>query len=227
MNIFLKLQLLIVCAVFSITQVCEPALAQDPVTSVRLLGANSPAGDSYDDLVSLDGGAQLIANDTLSATTEIFNLNSREYLFQARYSSVSGAFVADTSQGWFANFRLTFDSPTTNDGTYFFFEDENGPIDLSANGFGGDIGAHPFDPSIPEVAFVNTSRDPGLEHQFGIFSNPFTSITGELGVDATTVTGFGVGAFLTTVPEPSMASLLLAVCVPLVLRRNRSRCNKA
>ena len=223
MKTLLYFQLLIFGAVFCLASACELAFAQNPVSSIRLLGSNSPAGDSYDDLVDFAGGAQLVANDTLSATAEIFALNPREYYVEARYTSVSGQFVENSSNSWFANFRLTFDVPTENSGTYFWYEDENGPIDLSFNGWGGDIEAHPFDSAILEVASFNSTRDPALEHQFGIFSNPFSFISNELGVDGSTVTGFGLGVRLATaVPEPSTGILFLAAAMPLALRRRRS-----
>lgn len=225
MKSLLYFQLLIFGTAFCLTSVCERALAQNPVSSIRLLGSNSPAGDSYNDLVTFDGGGQLIADGTLFASAQIVDLDPREYFVEARYSSVSGQFAEDPSNNWFANFRLTFDLPTENSGTYFWYEDENGPIDLSFNGWGGEIEAHPFDPDIPEVASFNSTRSPALEHQFGVFSNPFTFLTNELGVDGATVTGFGLGARLATaVPEPSTGILLLAAAMPLALRRRRPGC---
>jgi hypothetical protein len=219
MKQFTKLQTLLIGAAILFFPAGQIGFAQ--ISTIRMLGSNSPTGTSYSEIISLDGGAQLIADDSLSVTPAIFALPDNEYYFEVRYSSVAGQFVANTGGSWFANFRLDFDSPTGNAGTYFWFEDENGPMDLSFNGWGGDIESHPFDGDF-EVASFNSTRDDSLEHQFGIFSDPFTSISNNLGVDASAITGYGLGVrLIPAVPEPSSGGILILAAFAGAMRRHR------
>ena len=196
----------------------QTAAVGDTIVAAEVLGSNSPFGTSYDEPIDPFGGTQTIAGGSLEVTPTIFNLSQTDFIFQATYRSTNGGFVSNTGSNWFANYRLFYDRPTEASRYYFWFESSGGPLPLTPSD-GIEIVEHPFDPNIVQVATIEITRPLELEHQLGIFSNPFSSLTGRLGVNPNEVEGFGLATVLSSpVPEP-LSSPVLAILLFTVLRR--------